>query len=279
MALTMLQQPSEAGGKPETSPSSLELLRRFRLRRDFGLLPVRRESPLQQEEAEEDDVQEWLSSSRRSSLLAHEAYGYSSRKPRCPRPVLQPKTQPPPASAAASSKVPITTAACDEASDGAASEDINQDSGEVELEERCAALEAQLQDLEVQLNACRLSAAETVESIAARQREMGSAVDEHAALSRRIADAHGRNNELKNEALRLQSALAALCTVAPPADLDPDEDDGFHRPGAAAAVPQALAECEALRKKLELHRAHLARLEAENRDLRSWTHDLAVNVR
>merc|ERR1712087_773956 len=98
----------------------------------------------------------------------------------------------------------------------------------------------------------RVSIAEISDGIGAMQQKMGAAVDEHASLSRALADANARAAELANETERLQASLEIRSGRSDAVDtaegLDNDDEfgncrgeNGSNSVGAVAATPEQLA--------------------------------------
>merc|ERR1719277_2743342 len=93
-----------------------------------------------------------------------------------------------------------------------------------ELDARREALEAQVAEVETELTACRDGATELGRSVEGRQQDMGRTVDEHAALSRTLAEAQARQAEVTRESDRLRAAAALVRERAAPAESDDREE-------------------------------------------------------
>merc|ERR1712039_982476 len=152
---------------------------------------------------------------RLSALLAHGAFGYTERdESSCAE-----HTHP------AISSTAKQSPGVDEAAVGRS---IGGAPATAELEERKAALQAQLVELEEALKGERESTAEINDAIRAMQERMGAAVDEHGTLNRSLADATARAAELASEADRLRASLGIREGQAPNTE-QPDvtePDDG-----------------------------------------------------
>lgn len=247
----------------ELGPSSealagRELLQNFRRRRELGLIPG-------SDAASSSSASGFpgpagaLSAERAEALLAHSAYGYGQ----CSR------------TEAASAGADAVPGRCRGGSGGGADsrgevEDEEAEAGEggaslAGLEARRVALDAQVAEVEGELVACRDGAAELGQSVEERQQEMGRTVDEHAALSRALAEAQARHGEVTRESERLQAAAALVRSRAATARGDDQEER--EEDSKLEALARARSQ-ETATKKLALHRAQLVRLEEENRELR-----------
>lgn len=231
------------------APSGRELLRRFHRRRELGLLPGPTAASLSSASGLPGPALA-VSAERSAALVAHSAYGYGQCSP---------------------ADVVAAGAAAAGSTDAPEREDAEEaEAGEggvslVELEARMAALAAQVAEVEVDLAACRGGAAELGRSVAGRQEEMGRTVDEHAALSRTLAEAQARHGEVTLESDRLQAASALVRVRTAPAEEGDQEEREEESKLEALARARARAAAE---KKLALHRTHLVRLDEENRELR-----------
>lgn len=137
----------------------------------------------------------------------------------------------------------------------------------LELAARREQLEEQFQELEGELGKASAATAEANERRAEVQTDKEIALEEHMALTRKLAEAQARSKELEKEHERLKSALQE------------HGDDGSEEPPAAEAeaaeTPPSEEELANLRseaakvaRQAALHRTYLLQLEEENRRLR-----------
>lgn len=235
----------------EVVPSGHNLLRNFLQRRTLGLLPWQR--PLASAEP--------LPRSRIEALATHHTFGYHA------------------------DRLDVVVCARRRAGGttglGKVGAVLSEDDATLELLERRDALQAQLAELDGDLEAARSRSATISGQVASRQEEMARAVDEHGALSKALAEAHARSHELQREEARLRAALsdqgavnshstrgAAAGTAASlPIDSGSNQASGASFVEDAAAAKIA-ASPELLAKQMALHRQYLLLVEGENRALR-----------
>ena len=119
---------------------------------------------------------------------------------------------------------------------------------------RREALETQLQELEVARAEETSKEQEVQQAALALQQEMTAMVDHHGVLSRQLAELRARKQELGHETLRLQAILADLA-------------EGPTRPPEEPKASRGKTETAKVAEKLQLHRAHLQRLQGEQKQL------------